>query len=92
MKIVIPMSGRGSRFLDAGYTHPKPLIEVDGFPMIEQVVNMFPGESDFIFICSNDSLETTNMQEKLGRMAPKGEIVGIEPHKKGPVYAVSRSF
>ncbi|ASF38497.1 hypothetical protein CEH05_04930 [Halobacillus halophilus] len=92
MKIVIPMSGRGSRFLDAGYTHPKPLIEVDGFPMIEQVVNMFPGESDFIFICSNDHLESTNMEEILVRIAPKGKIVGIDPHKKGPVYAVSRAF
>ena len=92
MKIIIPMSGRGNRFLQAGYPIPKPLIEIDGMPIIEHVVNMFPGETNFMFICSNDHLETTNMREILSRVAPNGEIVGIEPHKKGPVFAVSEVF
>lgn len=92
MKIVIPMSGRGNRFLRAGFKVPKPLITIDGMPIIEHVVNMFPGESDFLFICSNDHLGTTNMGEVLTRIAPNGEIVGIDPHKKGPVYAVSKAF
>jgi len=30
MKIIIPMSGFGERFRLAGYTMPKPLIEIDG--------------------------------------------------------------
>ena len=40
------MSGFGERFRRAGYQMPKPLIEVDGKPIIEHVVNMFPGEED----------------------------------------------
>ena len=51
MQIVIPMSGFGERFRSAGYEVPKPLIEVDGSPILEYVVNLFPGEKDFIFIC-----------------------------------------
>lgn len=86
------MSGRGNRFVQAGYTDPKPLIEVDGMPIIEHVVNMFPGETNFIFICSNDHLETTNMRNILNRIAPEGQIIGIEPHKLGPVFAVSQTF
>ena len=39
LNIVIPIAGRGSRFADAGYTLPKPLIPVYGVPMIEIVVN-----------------------------------------------------
>jgi len=39
MNIVIPMSGAGKRFLDAGYTDPKPFILVDGQPMIMRVTN-----------------------------------------------------
>ena len=50
MQIVIPMSGYGERFRAAGYTVPKPLIEIDGKPIIEYVVGMFPGENDFLFI------------------------------------------
>ena len=34
MKIIIPMSGIGKRFIDAGYKDPKPLISVDGVPII----------------------------------------------------------
>ncbi|SVE52845.1 uncharacterized protein METZ01_LOCUS505699, partial [marine metagenome] len=52
MQIVIPMSGFGERFRRAGYSVPKPLIEVDGKPIIQYVIEMFPGEENFIFICN----------------------------------------
>lgn len=38
MHILIPMAGNGQRFRDAGYTEPKPLIDVEGTPMIRRVV------------------------------------------------------
>lgn len=90
MQIIIPMSGIGKRFIDAGYSVPKPLIEMNGKPIIEHVVNMFPGEENFIFICNSMHLAETNMREILNRIAPKGKIVEIPPHKLGPVYAVSQ--
>ncbi|MFK5949589.1 MAG: NTP transferase domain-containing protein [Methylococcales bacterium] len=90
MHIVIPMSGIGKRFIDAGYTAPKPLIEIDGKPIIQHVVELFPGESKFTFICNQVHLETTNMKEVLQKIAPQGNVVSIEPHKLGPVYAVSQ--
>ena len=39
INIVIPMAGAGSRFADAGYTKPKPLIDVCGTAMIERVLD-----------------------------------------------------
>jgi len=81
------MSGAGSRFARAGYPDPKPLIPVDGRPMIEHVIRMFPGVSDFIFVCSRRHLETTALESVLRRNAPTCRIVPIEPHKLGPVYA-----
>ena len=50
------MSGFGERFRRAGYSVPKPLIEVDGKPIIQYVVNMFPGETNFSFVCNEDHL------------------------------------
>ncbi len=88
MKIIVPMSGVGRRFIEAGYSEPKPLIQADGKPIIEHVVGMFPGESDFIFICSQAHLDSTPMREVLTRLAPKAKIVAIAPHKLGPVHAV----
>ena len=38
LNIVVPMAGRGSRFANAGYELPKPLIEIHGHAMIECVV------------------------------------------------------
>ena len=90
MHIVIPMTGIGRRFLEAGYADPKPLIQVDGMPIIEHVVNMFPGEHRFTFICNRDHLATTPMRSILERIAPQGRILELGPHGKGPVYAVAQ--
>jgi NDP-sugar pyrophosphorylase family protein len=92
MQIIIPMSGIGKRFIDAGYADPKPLITVEGIPVIEHVINMFPGESNFTFICNREHLKHTAMGEVLTRIAPMGKVMAIDPHKKGPVYAVARIF
>ncbi len=90
MHIVIPMSGVGRRFSSVGYKNPKPLIEVDGKPIIEFVVSMFPSEKKFTFICNREHLETTPLESVLRNLVESAEIVPIEPHQKGPVYAVSQ--
>lgn len=87
MKIVVPMTGVGQRFLDAGYKTPKPLLLVEGKPIIEYVINLFPGGADFVFICNNDHLNNTNMKNILLSVSPSAKIVAIESHKKGPVFA-----
>lgn len=92
MHIIIPMSGAGNRFIQAGYKEPKPLIPVDGRPVIEYVVGLFPGETKFTFVCNRDHLQRTPLESVLKRIAPQGNIVSIDPHKKGPVFAVSRMF
>ena len=45
MNIVIPMAGRGSRFRDAGWTIPKPLIEVSGEPLYAWALKGLPLEN-----------------------------------------------
>ena len=88
------MSGFGERFRKAGYNLPKPLIIVDGKPIIQHVVEMFPGEMEIIFICNKDHLNNPeyDMENILKRIAPEGNIVAINPHKLGPVHAVLESL
>ena len=50
MNILIPMAGEGSRFKKEGYTFPKPLIEVDGKPMIQCVVENLDFDANYIFL------------------------------------------
>jgi len=94
MQIVIPMSGYGERFRAAGYTVPKPLIEVEGKPIIQHVVEMFSNDDDFIFICNENHLSNPKyrMQEILESISTSGRIVSIKPHKLGPVYAVMQAL
>ena len=40
MQIIIPMTGNGSRFREAGYSELKPFIKIQGKPLIEWVVNV----------------------------------------------------
>ena len=90
MQIIIPMSGFGERFRKAGYNVPKPLIKVDEKTIIEHVIDLFPGESDFLFICNQDHLDNPDyrMREILLNACPTGKIMGIPAHKLGPVHAV----
>ena len=50
MNILIPMAGAGSRFADQGYTVTKPLIPVNGVPMILKAVQSLGINGRYIFI------------------------------------------
>ena len=90
MQIVIPMSGFGERFRRAGYTVPKPLIDIDGKPLIAHVLGMFPGEHDVIFICNQRHLDEPafRMRSILRDVCSTARVIGIPPHERGPVHAV----
>jgi bifunctional N-acetylglucosamine-1-phosphate-uridyltransferase/glucosamine-1-phosphate-acetyltransferase GlmU-like protein len=90
VQIIIPMSGLGQRFVDAGYKDPKPLIKVDGTPIIEHVINLFPDSKDIKFICNDKHLMETNMKEILLNISPSCKIFEVPSiNREGPVQAVS---
>ena len=92
MHIIIPMSGIGKRFIDAGYTVPKPLIFVEGKPIIYHIIDLFPGETKFTFICNDKHLKTTNMRQILLDKIPNANIVCVDVNnRKGPVDAVLKA-
>lgn len=93
MKVIIPMSGVGKRFVESGYTDPKPLIDVDGVPMIYHVIDLFPNETSFHFICNEKHLAETHMREILLKKVPTATITSVPNEgRKGPVHAVSYIF
>ena len=67
MNVLIPMAGAGSRFAQAGYTFPKPLIDVNGKPMIQVVVDNLNVDAHFIFIVQKDHYEKYNLYSEIGR-------------------------
>ena len=89
MKVIIPMSGMSSRFAAAGYDIPKYLIEIDGKRVIEHIINLYPKDSDFVFIINDKHKNETSIVKILDELVDKKEIVTIDRHKKGPIFSVS---
>ena len=83
MNVLIPMAGAGSRFEKAGYTFPKPLIEVNGKPMIQLVVENLNIEANFIFVVQKSHREKYNLDSFLNLLKPNCKIVETEGLTEG---------
>jgi len=83
MNVLIPMAGSGSRFASAGYTFPKPLIEVNGKPMIQVVVENLNIEANYIFIVQKEHYEKYNLQYLLNLISPNCKIVQVDGLTEG---------
>ncbi len=83
LNVLIPMAGLGSRFKDAGYTFPKPLIEVEGKPMIQLVVENLGIEANFIFIVQKEHREKYNLDSMLRLISKNYQIVEVDGLTEG---------
>lgn len=83
LNVLIPMAGAGSRFAQAGYTFPKPLIEVNGKPMIQVVVENLNIEANYIFIVQKEHYEKYNLKYLLNLIAPDCKIVQVDGITEG---------
>jgi len=90
LNIVLPIAGRGSRFAEAGFTVPKPLIPIHGTPMIEVVVNNIrPSQPHrFIFVALQEHLDHLGMRDTLRRIAPDCEIIPVHEVTQGAACTV----
>ncbi|NMZ69246.1 MobA-like NTP transferase domain-containing protein [Pseudomonas peli] len=90
LNIIIPMAGAGSRFQKEGYTLPKPLISVNGVPMIRLVIeNLKPSVPHrFIFICQKVHVDEYDLKAKLKAWAPNCEIVTVDGLTEGAACTV----
>jgi HAD superfamily hydrolase (TIGR01509 family) len=83
LNVLIPMAGAGSRFAEAGYTFPKPLIEVRGKPMIQVVVENLNIEANYIFVCQKEHYAQYDLEHVLNNIAPNCKIVLTEGVTEG---------
>jgi HAD superfamily hydrolase (TIGR01509 family) len=83
LNVLIPMAGAGSRFLQAGYTFPKPLIEVNGKPMIQVVVENLNIKANFIYVVQKDHRKKYNLDTLLNLITPGCKIVETEGVTEG---------
>ena len=83
MNVLIPMAGAGSRFSSAGYTFPKPLIEVNGKPMIQVVIENLNIDANYTFVVRKEHYEKYSLQYLLTLIAPGCNIVQVDGLTEG---------
>lgn len=83
LNVLIPMAGAGSRFVNAGYTFPKPLIEVRGKPMIQIVVENIGLEANYHFVVQKQHREKYNLDTMLNLIAPGCKIIEVDGITEG---------
>jgi NDP-sugar pyrophosphorylase family protein len=76
INVVIPMAGKGQRFIESGYDKPKPMIDVCGVPMIQRVIDSLSTKNincNYIFIALQEHLNN-GLKEYLEN---KGTIIPL---------------
>ena len=91
MNILIPMAGAGSRFEKAGYTFPKPLIDVAGQPMIQTVIENLNLQGKYIFLVRKEHYEKYDLKNLLNLITPNCEIIQIEGLTEGAACTVLKA-
>ena len=83
MNVLIPMAGAGTRFQQAGYTFPKPLIDVKGKPMIQVVTDNLNIEATFIYVVQKEHRAKYNLDTLLNLITPGCKIVEVDGLTEG---------
>ena len=83
LNVLIPMAGAGSRFAQAGYTFPKPLIEIKKKPMIQIVIENLNLDANYIFVVQHEHRVKYNLDTLLNLITPDCKIIETQGVTEG---------
>jgi len=86
MNILIPMAGLGSRFPSHTYPVPKPLIEVNGRPMISRAITSLNLEGNYLFVIAKNQF-TELVKETILALKPTSKFIEIDYITEGPAVS-----
>lgn len=80
INILIPIAGDGKRFKDVvGYVKPKPLIDVNGIPMIQRVIDNLNVDGHYIFVVRSEHC----IESFLRTLVPECKIIVLNSVTQG---------
>ena len=91
MKFAIIAAGEGSRLAREGVKAPKPLIELQGIPIIERLVMLFAsqGASSINIIINEQQPDTLQLLKRLQNQYPINIVVKDTPSSMHSLHALS---
>lgn len=88
LHIVMPMAGEGSRFANAGWTTPKPLIELNGEPLFKHAISSVAAEGivlKYSFIVRHEHIEKYGIDAGIKAFLPAANIFSVMKTTRGAV-------
>lgn len=86
LQVLIPMGGLGSRFSQAGFSMPKPLIDVKGLPMYQRAIAAladYPGEIKLLAVVRREHETKYQLGTSLETGQPPAEVIYIDADTRG---------
>ena len=88
LHIVMPMAGEGSRFANAGWTTPKPLIELNGQPLFKHAISSVAAEGipmKYSFVVRHEHIEKYGIDVGIKSFLPEANIFSVLKTTRGAV-------
>lgn len=88
VNFVIPAAGQGKRFSEVGYQHPKPLIDVNGKPMIQLVLENINGIGRPLLLMQKKHIDQYCVNDIFKFIKPSAEVIPVDGLTEGAVCTV----
>jgi len=86
LHVLMPMGGLGSRFANAGYTEPKPLLSVDGMPMFLKAassLDAIPCSKRYTFVLRRDQSASQRIEASVREHIPGAQLAFVDRLTRG---------
>lgn len=88
LHIIMPMAGEGSRFARAGWTTPKPLIELRGVPLFQRAISSVAIEGvemKYSFIVRQEHIDKQHVDRLIKEKQPEANVFSVLKTTRGAV-------
>ena len=88
LHIIMPMAGEGTRFSKAGWTTPKPLIELRGVPLFRRAIDSVAIEGvemKYSFIVRQEHIDKQNIDKLIKEIQPDANVFSVLKTTRGAV-------
>ncbi|MDD3012982.1 MAG: glycosyltransferase family 2 protein [Candidatus Gastranaerophilales bacterium] len=85
MKVLVLLAGNSKNFENQGYIFPKFLIEVDGKPLLQKVIENITtlSDSEFIFVIRKEESERYHYENIIKLLVPNAKVITVENITRG---------
>lgn len=92
MTTLLPMAGRGERYSKRGYATPKPLIPVNGTPMVIKAVNDLPKAGKHVFVLLEEHIKSFAIDKSIREFLPEAFFVPLTEVTEGQACTCLKGF